>query len=128
VHRCHPFTIRLKDRVAVLARFKAPARAPLQGAAAVNATRWALYAALANTGLPVEASSGGRTKHNRARLGIAKTHAPDAACVGEDRLLLTHRDSVCLKVAALCPAAVGSLAYVWAMSGRSSAGRFRQRK
>jgi hypothetical protein len=26
---------------------------------------------------------GGRTKYNRARLGIAKTHALDAACVGE---------------------------------------------
>jgi hypothetical protein len=33
--------------------------------------------------LPVEASSGGRTKYNRYRLGIPKTHAHDAACVGK---------------------------------------------
>jgi hypothetical protein len=37
------------------------------------------------TGLPVEASSGGRTKYNRARPGIAKTPALDTACVGEAR-------------------------------------------
>jgi hypothetical protein len=35
------------------------------------------------TGLDVQCSSGGRTKFNRTRLGIAKTHAFDAACVGE---------------------------------------------
>ncbi|SEQ16942.1 RRXRR protein [Ectothiorhodospira magna] len=34
------------------------------------------------TGLPVITSSGGRTKYNRQRLGIPKTHALDAACVG----------------------------------------------
>jgi hypothetical protein len=58
-------------------------KAPLKDAAAVNATRWMLWEALQDTGLPVEASSGGRTKWNRTRLGIAKTHALDAACVGE---------------------------------------------
>jgi 5-methylcytosine-specific restriction endonuclease McrA len=72
----------LARRPAVLARIKAQATAPLKDAAAVNATRWALYEALADSGLPVEASSGGRTKYNRARLGIPKTHALDAACVG----------------------------------------------
>jgi 5-methylcytosine-specific restriction endonuclease McrA len=73
----------LAGKPALLARIKAQARAPLRDAAAVNATRWALYASLADTGLPVEASSGGRTKFNRSRLGIPKTHALDAACVGE---------------------------------------------
>jgi 5-methylcytosine-specific restriction endonuclease McrA len=73
----------LAGNPALLARIKAQARAPLKDAAAVNATRWALYAALLDTGLPVEASSGGRTKFNRSRLGIPKTHALDAACVGE---------------------------------------------
>jgi hypothetical protein len=33
--------------------------------------------------LPIEALSGGRTKYNRSRLGIAKSHALDPACVGE---------------------------------------------
>jgi len=32
--------------------------------------------------LPVEVASGGRTKYNRIRLGLPKTHALDAACVG----------------------------------------------
>ena len=54
---------------------------------AVNATRWSLLEALKATGLPVETGSGGRTKWNRARLGIPKTHALDAACVGDvDRI------------------------------------------
>jgi 5-methylcytosine-specific restriction endonuclease McrA len=66
-----------------LAAVKAQLKAPLKDAAAVNSTRWASYEALAETGLPVEASSGGRTKYNRARLGIPKTHALDAACVGK---------------------------------------------
>jgi hypothetical protein len=111
VVRRYPFTIRLKDRVggevqpvrvkidpgskttgiaedflagkpAVFARITAQARAPLKDAAAVNPTRRPLYEVLADTGLPVEASSGGCTTHNRARLGIPKTHARDAACVG----------------------------------------------
>jgi hypothetical protein len=66
-----------------LASIKAVLKAPLKDAAAVNATRWALYEALSDTGLPVEASSGGHTKYNRHNLGIPKAHALDAACVGK---------------------------------------------
>ena len=66
-----------------LARIEAQSKAPLRDASAVNSTRWALYAALKETGLPVEVSTGGRTKFNRARLGIPKTHALDAVCVGD---------------------------------------------
>jgi hypothetical protein len=66
-----------------LAAIKAQLKAPLRDGAAVDAARWVLYEALADTGLPIEASSGGRTKYNRARLGIPKTHALDAACVGQ---------------------------------------------
>jgi 5-methylcytosine-specific restriction endonuclease McrA len=65
-----------------LARILAEAKAPLKDAAAVNSTRWALFERLKATGLPMETGSGGRTKFNRTRLGIAKTHALDAACVG----------------------------------------------
>jgi 5-methylcytosine-specific restriction endonuclease McrA len=65
-----------------LARVLAQAEAPLHDAAAVNATRRALYRALAGTGLPVESSSGGRTKWNRARNGLPKSHALDALCAG----------------------------------------------
>ncbi len=65
-----------------LERILANAKAPLKDAAAVNTTRWALLCALRATGLPIETGSGGRTKFNRTRLGIPKTHALDAACVG----------------------------------------------
>ncbi len=58
------------------------AKAPLRDAAAVNATRWALYGLLLGTGLPVETGSGGRTKGNRTQAGLPKTHALDAARVG----------------------------------------------
>jgi 5-methylcytosine-specific restriction endonuclease McrA len=57
-------------------------RRPLRDASAVNATRWALLNTLKATGLPVSMGSGGLTKYNRQRLGIPKTHALDAACVG----------------------------------------------
>jgi hypothetical protein len=66
-----------------LARIEAQSKAPLRDASAVNSTRWALYAALKGTGLPVEVGTGGRTKFNRSRLGIPKTHALDAVCVGQ---------------------------------------------
>lgn len=61
---------------------QAQAHRPLKDAAAVNTTRWALYGRLVATGLPVETSTGGRTKFNRTRLGLAKAHWRDAACVG----------------------------------------------
>ncbi len=60
----------------------AQAKAPLRDAAAVNSTRWALCQRLKETGPEVEVASGGRTKWNRHRLHIPKTHSLDAACVG----------------------------------------------
>ena len=61
---------------------EAQARLPLRDAAAVNATRFALVEALSVVGLPVGTWSGGRTRWNRDRFGIAKAHALDALCVG----------------------------------------------
>ena len=46
------------------------------------------------TGLPVTGHSGGRTKFNRTRLGIPKSHALDAACVGEMPALKGWRQPV----------------------------------
>ncbi|MHB1201306.1 MAG: RNA-guided endonuclease IscB [Polaromonas sp.] len=66
-----------------LTRILAQAKKPLHDAAAVNATRWTLFNALNSTGLPVELASGGRTRFNRCTLGVSKTHALDAACVGQ---------------------------------------------
>ena len=61
---------------------QAQAKAPLRDAAAVNATRWALFQRLKATGLPLETGTGGRTKWNRTMRGLPKTHWLDAACVG----------------------------------------------
>jgi 5-methylcytosine-specific restriction endonuclease McrA len=74
---------------------QAKARLPLRDAAAVNATRGCLYHELVATGLPVEAGTGGRTKYNRTRQELPKTHWLDAACVGAStpetlRLLTTQ--------------------------------------
>jgi 5-methylcytosine-specific restriction endonuclease McrA len=57
-------------------------KAPLRDAAAVNATRWALYERLKLCGVPVEGGSGGLTKFNRVTRGLPKAHWLDAACVG----------------------------------------------
>ena len=62
---------------------QAKAPQPLKDAAAVNATRWALYRRLQRMGFPLEVGTGGRTKFNRTRLGLPKAHWIDAACVGE---------------------------------------------
>lgn len=72
----------LKEAPTRLARMLAHMKAPLRDAAAVNATRWALYERLKAFGLPVECGSGGRTKFNRVTRALPKTHWLDAACVG----------------------------------------------
>jgi 5-methylcytosine-specific restriction endonuclease McrA len=63
---------------------KERAKAPLKDAAAVNATRWAVFNRLKGVGLPIETGSGGLTKFNRTRRGLPKAHWIDAACVGEN--------------------------------------------
>ncbi|MFP3868991.1 MAG: RNA-guided endonuclease IscB [Desulfobacteraceae bacterium] len=74
------FLVREPQRLAyILSRMDKP----LSSAAAVNATRNTVYYSLCAIGLPVEASTGGRTKWNRTRFSIPKTNALDAACVGE---------------------------------------------
>ena len=64
-------------------RVTAQAKASLDDTAAVNSTRWALWQALQNTGLPVSVGTGGRTKWNRSRQSIPKSHTLDALCVGK---------------------------------------------
>ncbi len=71
------------EAVIIAKRVLARAQAPLKDAAAVNTTRWALYQALRETGIPVFTGSGGRTKWNRSRFSVPKTHTLDALCVGE---------------------------------------------
>lgn len=72
---------------------EAQAKAPLRDVAAVNSIRWRLYQELRATGLPVEGGTGGRTRYNRARQGLPKTHWLDAASVGPstpERLQVRH--------------------------------------
>lgn len=71
---------------------------PMRDAAAVNATRWALYAQLKVFGLPVTTGTGGRTKWNRTRLGVPKGHALDALCVGEVQAVGDWRSTPVLSV------------------------------
>lgn len=58
------------------------AKESLRAAAAMTATRWALYEALENNGLPLEIGTGGRTYFNRTQQGYRKSHWIDATCVG----------------------------------------------
>jgi len=83
---CHDCNLAKGDKTA--AEFGYPevevrAKTPLKDAAAVNATRYKLVEALRVFGLPILTWTGGRTRWNRARFGIEKTHALDALCVGE---------------------------------------------
>ncbi|MCL2578794.1 MAG: RNA-guided endonuclease IscB [Oscillospiraceae bacterium] len=50
--------------------------------AVLNATRWKVYEVLTATSLPVECGTGGRTKMNRIKLGLEKSHCLDACCIG----------------------------------------------
>lgn len=61
---------------------QAEAKKSLRAAAAMTATRWALYEALKETGLPLEVGTGGRTYFNRTQQDYKKAHWIDAACVG----------------------------------------------
>src|SRR4028119_726938 len=62
----------LKNKPDVLARILKQAKMPLQDAAAVNSTRWALFNALKAIGLPLSTGSGGQTKFNRTRFALPK--------------------------------------------------------
>lgn len=78
----------LKKKPELLKKIKAQAKASLRDAAAVNATRNAIFLELLETGLAVETGTGAQTKFNRCRLGIPKAHALDAACVGNIEAVL----------------------------------------
>lgn len=83
----------LRGKPDLLRQVLAQAKRPLKDAAAVNSTRWALYRQLKEIGLLIEVSTGGKTKYNRIRLGLPKTHWLDAACVGDtpELQVLTHQ-------------------------------------
>ncbi len=73
----------LKNKPELLKNILKKVKTPLKDAAAVNATRNALFKALLDTGLPVETGTGSQTKYNRTNLKLPKEHWIDAACVGD---------------------------------------------
>ena len=58
------------------------AKMSLRDAAMMNATRYKTLDVLQEFGLPIETGTGGRTKYNRIRAGLDKSHWADAVCVG----------------------------------------------
>jgi 5-methylcytosine-specific restriction endonuclease McrA len=83
---CHDCNAAKGDQTAAefgYAEVEAQAKRPLTDAAAVNTTRFKLVEALRGLGLPIGTWTGGRTRWNRARFGIEKTHALDGLCVGD---------------------------------------------
>jgi 5-methylcytosine-specific restriction endonuclease McrA len=79
---CRPVELFLASKPEKLKQILAQSKTPLDATAAANSTRTALVGRLRQTGLPTFTGSGGRTKFNRQTLGLPKTHALDAACVG----------------------------------------------
>lgn len=75
----------LLKKPSLLSKIKSQMEKPLRDASAVNTTRWVLAHKLKEIfgDSNVELSSGGRTKFNRFKLNIPKSHALDAVCVGE---------------------------------------------
>lgn len=72
----------LKGKPKLVTKIKAQAKAPLRDAAAVQSTRWALWRELEQR-MPTHVASGGRTKWNRTRAELPKTHTLDALNVGK---------------------------------------------
>ncbi len=83
----------LSGKFDLLNKIKKQAKQPLKDATAVNSTRWKLFNSLKELGLPVTTSSGGKTKFNRIKFGLPKTHWLEAACVGNinDLKILTNK-------------------------------------
>src|SRR5260221_230154 len=88
-----PIEAFLANRPELLAHIQLQMKTPLADAAPANSTRWRLYEELKALGLPIEVGTGGRTRWNRTRLALPKTHWIDAAVVGAstpERLRTTH--------------------------------------
>lgn len=68
---------------APLARIRKNLKAGLRDAAWMNAIRYSLARQLRSQDFEVSTSTGARTKLTRTRLGVPKSHALDALCVGQ---------------------------------------------
>ncbi|MFB2893315.1 RNA-guided endonuclease IscB [Aerosakkonemataceae cyanobacterium BLCC-F50] len=100
---CHPCNQAKSDRDIsdflahkpnILTRIQSQMKQPLNHAAAVNSTRFAIVTMVKTVCDTVKCWTGGRTKFNRVQQGFFKSHSIDAACVGESGAkiqLLTHQ-------------------------------------
>lgn len=77
----------------VLARVLARSQSPLRDAAAAQSTRWALWRAV-DLRLPTHVGSGGRTKFNRTRNRLPKSHTLDALAVGKVETITQTVDTI----------------------------------
>ena len=77
----------LKDDPARLRRIRAQVRKSLTSATHMNQLMPLLMGALAEQGIPVEESDAVATAYTRRVLGVEKTHANDAACLGDPEKL-----------------------------------------
>ncbi|XRQ05598.1 RNA-guided endonuclease IscB [Actinomadura welshii] len=75
------------------AQILARAKAPLDHASAVQSTRWALWRAL-DERIPTHVGTGGRTKWNRTRNRLPKSHTLDALMVGKADTITQTVDTV----------------------------------
>ncbi|MHB8289357.1 MAG: RNA-guided endonuclease IscB [Acidimicrobiales bacterium] len=76
------------------ARILAQAKAPLKDAVAADATRWALWALwqeLAATELSAFTASGGRSRWNRSRFAVSKSHTLERFCVRQVAGIASYR-------------------------------------
>lgn len=78
-----PIEVFMKNKPDVLKRILAQLKKPLKDTTAVNATRNLLFTKLLQSGLPVATGTGSQTKYSRSKIHIPKTHALDAACIGD---------------------------------------------
>ena len=88
-HQCNqakgslPVEVFLQNQPERLAKILKQLKTPLKDAAMMNATRNKLLSEMLKLGLFVETGTGAQTKWNRHQLQVPKTHALDAACVGD---------------------------------------------
>ena len=71
------------DKPKIIAKIKAQLKKSLKDTAVVNSTRFALLNLFKETGLKVSTGTGAKTKFNRTKFNIPKSHALDALCVGD---------------------------------------------
>ena len=93
-----PLSIFLAKKPSLLQKILKEMDKPLAATTAVNVTRSELLHRLKQHFSNVENSTGGRTKYNRTRLSIPKTHALDAAATGKlENLHDRQQDILCIQ-------------------------------